>query len=55
MAADCESRMVLPPDFSSINVSDMKLLIIEGLTAAYVRDQRTTPEVVIISNVSNMI
>lgn len=53
-AADCESRRAVPPLFSSMKVSAMKLLTTEGLTGAYVRDQRTTPDVVRISNVSSM-
>lgn len=32
----------------------MKLFITEGLTGAYDLDQRTTPDVVTISNVSSM-
>jgi len=40
--------------FSSMNTSAIKLLMTEGLTGAYVRDHRTTPEVVRISKVSNM-
>lgn len=41
--------------FSSMKMSAMKLLMTDGLMGAYVRDQRTTPEVVKISNVSNML
>lgn len=41
--------------FSSTNTSVMKLLMTEGLTGAHLRDQTTTPEVVTISNVSNMV
>lgn len=54
MAADCTSWIALALRFSSIKVSAMKLLTTDGLTGAYVLDHRTTPEVVMISNVSNM-
>lgn len=39
---------------SSIKTSRIKLLIIFAPTGTYVRDHRTTPEVVTISKVSNM-
>jgi hypothetical protein len=39
---------------SSINTSRIKLLITLAPTGTYVRDHRTTPEVVNISKVSNM-
>jgi len=38
-----------------MNTSEIKLLIIEGLIGAYERDQRTTPEVVRIVKVSNIV
>lgn len=41
--------------FSSTNTSVMKLLMTEGLMGAHLRDHTTTPEVVTISNVSNMV
>lgn len=40
--------------FSSMKTSAIKLLIIDGLIGAYDRDHNTTPDVVRISNVSNM-
>lgn len=43
------------PFFSSMNVSAMKLLTMEGLTGAYVLDQTTTPDVVRTSKASNML
>lgn len=38
-----------------MNVSEMKLFTIDELMGAYVLDQRTTPLVVMISKVSNMV
>lgn len=43
------------PVFSSMKVSAMKLLTMEGLTGAYDLDQRTTPDVVRTSKASNML
>lgn len=40
--------------FSSTKTSVMKLLMMEFLTGAHLRDHTTTPEVVTISNVSSM-
>ena len=40
---------------SSMNTLVIKLLIIDGLMAAFCLDQSTTPEVVRISKESNMI
>ena len=37
-----------------MNTSSIKLLMTEGLMAAYVRDHSTTPEVVNISKVSSI-
>lgn len=55
MAADCESVGAMLPVFSSMKVSAMKLLTMEGLTGAYDLDQRTTPDVVRTSKASNML
>lgn len=41
--------------FSSTKISVMKLFMTDGLTGAHLRDHTTTPEVVTISNVSNMV
>jgi hypothetical protein len=55
VAADCESLMAALEPFSSIKTSLMKLLIRSDLTGVNVLDQRTTPDVVRISKVSNML
>lgn len=41
--------------FSSTKTSVMKLLMTEGLIGAHLRDHTTTPEVVTISKVSNIV
>jgi hypothetical protein len=41
--------------FSSMKTSEMKLLMMAGLTGVYALDQRTTPDVVRISKVSSIV
>lgn len=41
--------------FSSTKTSVIKVLTTDGLTGAHLRDHTTTPEVVMISKVSNMV
>lgn len=55
LAVDWVSFAPAMAPFSSMKTSLIKLLMMDALIGAYVRDQRTTPEVVKISNVSNML
>lgn len=55
LAAEISSAMPAPGSVrSSMNTFVMRLLMIDGLVNAYDFDQRTTPEVVRISNESNI-
>lgn len=56
MAAETSSAMPAPGRvFSSIKTLVMRLLIMAGLMDEYVLDHSTTPEVVRISKVSNIL
>ena len=56
MAAEASSAIPVPGNVrSSMKTFVMKLLMIEGLTDVYDLDHSTTPDVVRISNVSNIV